>query len=216
MKELIEGYQRFRSDVFHWQSELHESLVEGQKPPYLLITCCDSRVNPYDFTQSRMGDVFIERSIGNLVPAPGSGEHEAQAAIEYAVLALGVKHVIVCGHSQCGAMKGLLAPESLAGMPTVARWLEHAADTLEAVRSKYPQLQGDDLLDATIRENVLVQIEHIRQIPAIQAHLADGRLQLHGWVYEFATGNILVYVPHATSFIDLREAYADWIGAASG
>ena len=120
MRKLLDGYRRFHSHVFPQKRRLYASLADKQSPRYLFITCDDSRVDPLEFTGTVAGDMFMERSIGNLVPEPGHGEHEAGAAIEYAVVALHVEHIILCGHSGCGAMRALLDPESARAMPTVS------------------------------------------------------------------------------------------------
>jgi len=207
MKYLSEGYHHFRTHIFPRKQPLYVELASGQSPRYLFITCSDSRVQPYEFTQSDAGDLFMERSLGNLVPRPGRGEHEALAAIEYAVIALDVEHIIICGHSRCGAMNGLLHPETLREMPMVAAWLSNAEETLEAVKGKYAHLQGDDLLEATIRENVILQVEHARRLPFVAPRVEQGRLKVHGWVYEFEHGEVIVHDPRTGSFVSLDDAY---------
>lgn len=203
MKKLIEGYYRFHSHVFPQKRKLYARLAEGQYPKFMFITCADSRVDPMEFTGSSPGDMFMERSIGNLIPAPGRGENEAASAVEYAVEALGVKHIVICGHSQCGAMKALLDPDSLKNLPTVSRWLVGAAATREAVERKYGHLEGEALLNATIRENVLVQMDHLRQQPCVASRLADGRLKIYGWVFEIEHGLVDVYDPEIDRFVAL-------------
>ncbi len=208
MHSLIHGYIRFRSHGFPLKRRLFEKLAEGQTPQYLFITCCDSRVTPNDFTGAGPGDMFQERSLGNVVPAHGGRETEATAVIEYAVMALNVKHIIVCGHSQCGAIKAMLDPASLEGMPNVAAWLASAGDALAAVARKYGDLQGDELLDATIRENVLVQLDHVRNQPCVAPRLAAKTLQVHGWVFEFEQGRVIAHDPRVDRFVPLIDAYA--------
>ena len=174
--------------------ELFRKLADGQSPETLFITCSDSRISPNLITQTDPGELFVLRNAGNIVPARGIGSGE-ECTIEYAVSALGVRDIIVCGHTQCGAMKGLLAPESLTGLPAVARFLEHARATKEIVDACYGHLEGDDKLLATIEENVLVQIDALRTIPAVAGALSRGKLALHGWVYKFETGEIFAYNP---------------------
>ncbi len=207
MKTLLDGYRRFHSHVFPQKRRLYASLAEGQSPRFLFITCADSRVDPHEFTGTSAGDMFMERSVGNLIPEPGRGEHEAGAAIEYAVVALRVEHIILCGHSGCGAMKALLDPESTRAMPTVSAWLKGAAPTLASVRKKYGNLTGQALLDATIRENVLVQLGHLRHLPSVAPRIADGSLQLHGWVLEIEHGQVDAYNAEIDRFVALPQAY---------
>jgi carbonic anhydrase len=207
MKKLLAGYRRFHSHVFPQKRRLYGSLAEGQRPRYMFITCADSRVDPLAFTGTSAGDMFMERSIGNLIPVAGRGEHEAGAAIEYAVVALRVEHIILCGHSNCGAMKALLDPDSVRSMPMVSAWLKGAAPTLASVRKKYGKLTGQALLDATIRENVLVQLGHLRRLPSVAPRLADGTLQLHGWVLEIEHGQVDAYNAEIDRFVALPQAY---------
>jgi len=148
----------------------------------------------------------MDRSIGNIVPEPGRGEHEAQAAVEYAVVALKVEHIIVCGHSQCGAMKALLDPKSAEGMPSVVSWLKNAESTVAAVEKKYGHLEGQALLDATTRENVLIQLENLKKIPCVTDRIAEGKLTLHGWVFELEHGQVDVYDATIDRFIALGHA----------
>ncbi len=208
MPGLIHGYLRFRSHAYPQKRMLYTKLREGQFPRYLFITCCDSRVTPHDFTGAGPGDLFVARILGNIVPSPGGRETEVAATIEYAVNALNVEHIIVCGHSQCGAMKALLDPESLREMPAVATWLSSTGPTREAVARKYGPLEGDALLDATIRENVLIQLDHVRQQPSVIERLPTGRLEIHGWVFLFEHGQVIAYDPRVDRFVPLIEAYA--------
>src|SRR4051794_4712778 len=151
MQKLIDGHRLFLSHVFPQKQAFFRELAAGQDPRFLFMICSDSRVQPTEFLTSGPGEIFADRSLGNVIPAPGGDETEAAAVVEYAVVALKVDDIVVCGHSQCGAMRALLDPGLLAGMPTVARWLEHARPTLEAVERKYGHLEGQALLEATIR-----------------------------------------------------------------
>lgn len=208
MQKLIDGHRMFRSLVYPQKEAFYRELAAGQKPSALFITCSDSRVQPTEFITAGPGDLFSDRSLGNIVPAPGGPETEATAVIEYAVVALGVEHIIVCGHSNCGAMKALLDPDSLKELPTVASWLKNAGPTLENVRRKHGRLKGNALLEAVTRENVMVQVEHVRRQPCVAPRLADGRLKVHGWVYEFETGQVVAHDPRSDQFLPLEEAYA--------
>lgn len=216
MESLIAGVRRFQRHVYPQKRRHFAKLREGQRPPYLFITCSDSRIQPAEFLQSDAGDLFIERSIGNLVPLPGSGETEAQAAVEYAVKALGVEHIIICGHAHCGAIQALLHPEKLEGMPVVARWLANAEDTRRAVAAKHSHLEGEELLDAAIRENVIVQMEHARALPSVAEPIASGRVKVHGWVYEFEHGHVDVYDEVSGHFVPLAVAYLGSPAIATG
>ena len=151
---------------------------------------------------------FVLRNAGNLIPPYGAAQGGEGATIEYAVAALGVKHALVMGHSNCGAMKGLLDPESLADMPLVGEWLKHADATRHVVNECYPDLIGVDLLNAAIKENVLVQLDNLRTYPKVAALMAKGALTLHGWIYEIESGQILAYDPQVSHFVPITSESA--------
>jgi len=206
MNRLIEGIERFQNTVFKPRKEVYERLVKGQKPHTLFITCSDSRIQPDVITGSQPGEIFVSRNLGNVVPRYGSGQDEVVGVAEYATVALGVRDIVVCGHSHCGAMKAMLEPEHLAELPTVASWLTHAEETKARVLQKYGHLRGDDLHNAAIRENVLVQVERVKSLPFVAPRLANGSLQVHGWVYEFESGQILAYSEKTGSFDPITAA----------
>jgi carbonic anhydrase len=195
MNKLVQGLHHFQQHVFRPQREFFEKLAAGQAPEVLFICCSDSRINPNLITQTHPGDLFIVRNAGNIVPPHSHDPGGEAATVEYAIEALGVTDVIVCGHSQCGAMKAILQPEMLVNMPIVATWLENAEATRRIVRANYGHLTGDELLEAAVAENVLVQIEHLRTQPAVAAALARGALRLHAWVYTIETGEVYAYDP---------------------
>jgi carbonic anhydrase len=206
MQKLVEGIHHFQANVFLPQRQLFERLAHGQQPDALFITCSDSRINPNLLTHTDPGDLFILRNAGNIVPPAGAANGGEGATIEFAVAALGVRDVIVCGHSHCGAMKGLLHPEGLQDLPAMRAWLSHAAATRQIMKEKYPHLTGDPLLTATIEENVLVQLENLRTHPTVAAKLARGALNLHGWVYKIETGEVFAYDPQRGQFLPVTES----------
>ncbi len=201
MQRLIEGLHEFQKNIFSSQRELFERLAEGQSPETLFITCSDSRIDPNLLTQTQPGDIFVIRNAGNIVPPYGAANGGEGATIEYAVAALGVKNIIVCGHSHCGAMKGLLAPDSLTELPQVAQWLGHAAATGRIMRENYQHLHDSALLAATVEENVLIQLENLRTHPAVAARLSRGELNLHAWVYKIETGEVFAYDPDEAQYL---------------
>lgn len=200
MQKLIQGLHHFQDNIFSSQRDLFERLAQGQSPEALFITCSDSRINPNLITQTQPGDLFILRNAGNIIPPFGAANGGEGATIEYAVAALGVKDIIVCGHSHCGAMGGLLKPEALLELPAVQNWLSHAEATRRIVKANYQHLSGGDLLTAAIEENVLVQLENLRTHPAVAAAIARGALNLHGWVYKIETGEVFAYDPEQEQF----------------
>ena len=207
MLNLIRGVREFQSGVFPSQRHMFTQLAQSQHPEALFITCSDSRIDPNLITNTDPGEIFVLRNIGNIVPPLGTAGDSEEAVIEYALVALGVKHIIICGHSHCGAMKGLLHPEGLGPVPAVASWLTHAEMTRKVVERKHSGLQGEELLNAAVAENVVVQLENLRTLPSVSQRLAVNELQLHGWVYQLETGEIFVYQPDAGQFRSFSEAY---------
>jgi carbonic anhydrase len=206
MQHLIHGIHQFKTEDFGSLRPLFERLAEGQHPDTLFITCSDSRIDPNLLTRTKPGDLFILRNAGNLVPPHGATSCGEAATIEFAVAGLGVKDIVICGHSHCGAMKGLLHPEQLASLPAMASWLTHAATTRRIVDDHYAHLTDDDArLAAATRENVLVQIEHLRTIPAVASRLRRGDLRVHGWVYEFERGEVFAYDGATEEFLPVDE-----------
>jgi carbonic anhydrase len=200
MKRILQGVVRFQREVFPQQKEHFEQLAGSQAPEYLFITCSDSRVVPSLITQTEPGELFIIRNAGNIVPAYGEFQGGVSATIEYAVVALGVKHIVVCGHTDCGAMKGILYPENIREMPSVASWLHHGDAARQAVQDAYPELQGDDRLPAITRENVAAQLRNLATHPCVAARQADGTLGVYGWIYNIGNGEVLAYDPVSGRF----------------
>ncbi len=205
MQKLIQGIHQFQDKNFRPLQGLFEELAKGQNPETLFITCSDSRIDPTLLTKAQPGDLFILRNAGNIIPSHGAGNGGEAATIEFAVSALGVKDIIICGHSHCGAMAGLLHPEQVASLPAVSAWLSHAETTRRIVRDNYGHLDGDRLLTATIEENVLVQLENLRTLPAVASRLVRGDLHLHGWVYKIETGEVFAYDVEKAQFVKLAE-----------
>ncbi|MGZ8216695.1 carbonic anhydrase [Methylomagnum sp.] len=205
MQKLIEGLHHFQSELFGSQRELFERLAHGQSPETLFITCSDSRINPNLLTQTEPGELFILRNAGNIVPPYGAGHGGEAATIEFAVAGLGVKDIIVCGHSHCGAMKGLLEPPPSRDFPALTQWLSHAEITRRIVRDIYSDRDDATLLNVTIQENVLAQMGNLRTHPMVASGLARGTLKLHGWVYKIETGQVFGYDPLDGQFKTLSE-----------
>ena len=189
MKRLLDGLKKFQNKIFPEERELFERLASHQSPEALLITCADSRIVPEMITQTKPGDLFICRNAGNIVPAYG-GEvlGGVSATIEYAVLALNVKDIIVCGHSDCGAMKALMHPEKLAGMSNVSAWLRHAEGARFVVQENCKDLEEHECVARLVEENVISQLQNLRTHPSVASRLIKGSLHLHGWVYSIETG----------------------------
>ncbi|MGN6544966.1 MAG: carbonic anhydrase [Aureliella sp.] len=208
MQTLLAGLHRFQSDVFGHMKEFFQGLSHGQKPEALFITCSDSRVNPNLITQTRPGELFILRNAGNIVPPYGSAPSGEAATIEFAVGGLGIRHVIICGHSHCGAMSGLIDPESIRDFPSVRAWLTHAEGTRRIMEEKYAERTGNARLTTAVQENVLMQLENLKTHPVIATGLANNQLKLHGWVYKFETGEVFEYDPSCEQFVKLTPPVA--------
>jgi carbonic anhydrase len=191
---LKAGIRRFRTEIYPAQAETYEKAArEPQRPAALIVACADSRIDPELITQSGPGELFVTRNIGNLVPAYGEMLGGVSAVVEYAVSALKVKHVVVCGHTDCGAMKALLQPASTDSMPTVKSWLRNAQAALSVANSlAEPDEKPSERLTRLTEENVLLQIQHLRTHPSVAGAMAREELTISGWVYDIATGEVRI------------------------
>ncbi len=203
MTRIIEGVLNFQRRIFGGKRELFSRLGKGQKPLALFITCSDSRIAPDLLAQTEPGELFVLRNAGNLVPPYGGPPGAEAATIEYALVQLRVRDVVLCGHSKCGAMHGLLEPEALGKMPAVAGWLDHARALLPALQGA--ERSAEEQLKLAIEKNVLLQMEHLRTHPAVAAALAARALRLHGWVYHFEKGLVDAYDPLSGTFRPLEQ-----------
>jgi carbonic anhydrase len=194
MKDLIQGLRQFQSSYVPQHKELLQDLAQGQHPRVLFITCSDSRVQPELITQSNLGDLFVIRNAGNIVPPYGAANGGEGATIEYAIKSLDIQHIVVCGHTTCGAMKGLLQVGELEhSMPLVYDWLKHTEATREMVEENYGHLGRQEKLATLVAENVLTQIDNLRTYPAVRSHLHRNEIALHGWIYNIEDGTVLTY-----------------------
>lgn len=193
MDHLLTGLHQFHTQVFRREREFFSKLATGQNPSALFIGCSDSRVDPSIITQTGMGELFVMRNAGNIVPCYGASNGGEPATIEYAVSVLGVKDIIICGHSGCGAITAMLHPEKMEKLPLVKEWLDHAEATRRIVLENYPNVTGDEQLAVAVSEHVLVQIENLQTHPSVAVKLQRGELTLHGWVYQMQTGEVLAY-----------------------
>ena len=207
MQRLVKGVHEFQRNIFPEKEELFAQLSKGQNPQTLFITCSDSRVVPSIITKSEPGDLFELQNAGNIIPAFGAGGIGEAATIEYAVAALKVTDIVICGHSQCGAMTGLLEPDKVAELPAVGGWLQHTEATRRIIKENYKHLDDDfgKKLTACVEENVLVQLEHLKTHPAVAVALSKKALKLHGWVYKIETGAVFAYDPDEGQFLPLKE-----------
>ena len=206
MQKLIKGLHQFQAEVFEDRRELFERLSKGQHPDALFITCSDSRISPNLMMQTRPGDLFVMRNAGNIIPPyEAAGISGEAATIEFAIQGLNVKDIIICGHSHCGAVAGLLNPDKLQKLPNVSRWLTHAQKAKQLVDENYNKLDPEEVLSAAVQENVLVQLENLRTHPLVAERLANNSINIHAWVYQFETGEVFIYKPDEGQFLSLSS-----------
>lgn len=215
--KIIEGVLNFRENVYPERKDLFGTLATGQNPHVLFITCSDSRIDPNLVTCADPGDLFICRNAGNIIPPHSNETGGMTASVEYAVAVLGVEDIVICGHTDCGAVKGALNVDQLKGLPHVKEWLSHCRSAMEIVRERNgidsEACIGHEHLDEAIEENVLQQLQHLRTHPAVAAKLATGKVRLHGWVYDIEKGEIRC--SDGGAFVDFRDQYAEEIEAVN-
>ena len=206
MNELMGRVLSFAKQVFPDQSDLYGRLAsDGQSPKALMISCADSRVVPEQILQAGPGELFVCRNAGNIVPPFATQNGGVSSTVEYAVEALGVHDIIVCGHSDCGAMKALMNPHMLENMPNVAAWLRHSAAAASVVKRGYPELENGESVRAASLENVVIQIAHLRTHPSVAAAIARGAVALHGWFFDIGAGEVLALDGVSGQFVPIRE-----------
>jgi len=201
---ILRGLKRFQKKVFPKHRELFHKLALQQRPTALFITCADSRIDPCLLTQTKPGELFLCRVIGNIVPRYPESIGGVSATIEYAVGVLGVPDVIVCGHTDCGVMKGVLNPEALKPLANVSAWLEHAQPAREALAKPDSDLNNPEFLLALTERNVVEQLKNLHTHPSVAARLDQGNLKLHGWVYHIGKGIVTTYSSRRERFIRIR------------
>ena len=203
MQQLLAGYAMFRSKVFDEYSRHFADLTDAEEPHALFITCSDSRVMPEMITQCAPGEILSCRNPGNLVPPAEETASGVAATVEYAVRALRVPDIIVCGHSDCAAMRALLDEGQLHDMPLMRSWLCHAGPMAHAFRGvmQDPRVwPEEERLRVLTEMNVLAQLRSLSAYPAVARALRRGSVRIHGWVYEIPTGEIHCLDPATGSF----------------
>lgn len=207
LQKIIQGVNQFQQKVYPGKQARFHSLAKAQHPKILFITCSDSRIDPALITQTEPGDMFLIQNAGNIVPPYGSAYGGTGASIEYAVAALNVEHVIICGHSACGAMGALLNKSAIDHLPTVKHWLSMAETTRILMEVQTQGLNDQERVDACIKLNIPVQLSHLKTLPSVAAKIQKNEIQLHGWVYHIDSGEIDVYQEEGNQFIPFQEAY---------
>lgn len=204
MQKIIDGFLKFQREVFPARSELFKTLANQQSPKVLFVTCSDSRVVPELVTQQEPGDLFVIRNAGNIVPSYGPEPGGVSATVEYAVSVLQVTDIVICGHSNCGAMAAISSKQKLDHLPAVAHWLRYA-DAARAIIEAREHASAQERADDLVRENVIAQLANIKTHPSIALAMAQGRLRLHGWIYNIEKGAIDALDGQSKRFVPLAD-----------
>jgi carbonic anhydrase len=189
MKALIEGFLKFQKEAFPQRTDLFKHLATTQHPGTLFITCSDSRVVPELLTQQEPGELFVIRNAGNIVPSYSPHSGGVSATVEYAVAVLGVTDIVICGHSDCGAMTAVAKCKCMDHLPAVAGWLQHAKSA-KVINESRPHTSEAAKVSSMVRENVIAQLANIQTHPSVRLAQEKGLVNLHGWVYDIGTGSI--------------------------
>lgn len=216
MPRIAAGVVKFQKEAFPERKDLFEGLAGGQSPETLFITCSDSRISPNLVTQTEPGEIFVIRNAGNIVAPHTKQTDGGSATIEYAVAALKVQHIVVCGHMGCGAMAAAMDPSGLDALPHVKEWIGHAKAAVQVTNEIASDASDDDKMRVLIEQNVLMQLQHLRTHPYVAQALAAKTIQLHGWVYDFAAGEVTAYDERDDRFEPVAERYADEVSEFAG
>lgn len=213
MPGFAAGVVRFQNDIYPEKRALFEQLSKGQSPEALFITCSDSRIETAMLTQTEPGELFICRNAGNIVPPHTSQTGGMTASIEFAMAVLKVPHIVICGHTECGAMKGAMDIDGLTGLPHVRQWLGYSKAAVDVVDRLGKDKTDAERMTMLLEQNVMLQLQHIRTHPSVAARLASGEVTLHGWVYDIKTGAVSALDEAGNRFVPVSERYASEVAA---
>ena len=203
IQKLVHGIHSFQKGYFARHRALFAELAaKGQRPNTLFLTCSDSRILPERLTSTGPGELFIVRNVGNVIPRTDLVGGTA-AAIEYGIEVLGVDHIVVCGHTQCGAIDAIMDPQRMESLPYVKRWLSQTERVREVIAARYSDLPIEAQKMAAVEENVLMQLENLRDYPFAQRRLDAGTLDLSGWVLDVEKGTVFDYDAALCEFVPL-------------
>lgn len=213
MKKLIHGIVDFRKSLTDENRELFAKLALGQKPDALFVACSDSRVAPNVFVSTNPGDLFVLRNMGNFVPAftESFQDTSASAAIEFALSSLNVLDIIVCGHSECGAIQAIIEGVDSKSFPHLENWLRHGQEAYHKVKNGFTINTTLSLKNQISQVNVLQQMEHIRSYPLVKEKLKKGKLRIHGWWFDIAQADVYCYEESFNQFVLIDENEAQLI-----
>lgn len=193
MKRLAKGTIVFKDRVFDPNKAFFQPLSNAQNPVALMFTCCDSRVEPAIITQSPPGTLFMVKNPGNLVPRYQAGANTSEAAaIEFALTVLDVHHIIVCGHTDCAALKALYNLDGLSRESAIYQWLAPHSEVLDTLEENQ---DSDEGLNELIRRNIIQQLKNLMTYPEVARRLEKGTLHLYGWKYRLETGETMLIDP---------------------
>ena len=218
MPHFAAGVIKFQNKVYPEKKDLFEKLSKGQSPEALFITCSDSRIETAMITQTDPGELFICRNAGNIVPPHMMHTGGMTASIEFAVAALKVPHIVICGHTECGAMNGAMNLGGLDALPHVKEWLGYSKAAVQVVNEVAEGKSEEEKMRMLLEQNVILQLQHLRTHPSVASRLARGDLMLHGWVYDIKTGGVDAFDDHKNAFVPVDDRYAEELAslAASG
>jgi len=208
MPRFAEGVVRFQDEVFPEKKSLFERLSQGQQPEALFFTCSDSRIETAMITQTDPGELFVCRNAGNIVPPHTNQTGAMTASLEFAMAVLKVPHIVICGHTECGAMKGAMNPDSLTALPHVREWLSYSQAAVQIADELGAGMSEAERVRIVTEQNVVLQLQHLRTHPTVAVRLAKKELTLHGWVYDIKTGEVSAYDAQSESFVPVTEHYA--------
>jgi carbonic anhydrase len=208
MPKFAAGVVKFQKDIYPQKKELFERLSKGQSPEALFIACSDSRVETSMITQTEPGELFVCRNAGNIVPPHTTYTGGMTASIEFAMQVLNVPHIVICGHTHCGAMQGAMKPESVKNLPHVKEWLSYASAAVDITNEIAAKGTDAEKIQTLTEQNVILQMQHLRTHPSVALRLAKKELVIHGWVYDIKTGEVAAYDDVADKFIPVSDKYA--------
>jgi carbonic anhydrase len=214
MPSFAQGVVKFQREVFPEKQELFEKLATGQSPEALFITCSDSRIETAMLTQTDPGELFICRNAGNIVPPHTNQTGGMTASIEFAIGALKVPNIVVCGHTECGAMKGAMNRAALTSLPHVREWLGYAQGAVDIVEAIGAGLDPDAKMRMLLEQNVILQLQHLKTHPTVAVALAQKAVTLHGWVYDIKTGEVCAFDEATGAWLPVEERYASELAGA--
>jgi carbonic anhydrase len=200
LAKLVSGVQKFQTEVFPGRRRQFEALGHQQNPTAMFFTCADSRIVPNLLLQTEPGEVFTERTPGNIVPKYSEHIGGVTASMEFAIQVLHVPLIVVCGHTDCGVIKALLEPENASGMPALQSWMRHSLPARERLIRDHSSATREEKLRHLTEYNVLVQLENLKTHPAVESRLTSGQVDVRGWVYDIASGSVYAANPETGVF----------------